>query len=96
MPSGRISCELALISILCVISIFLFPIPRGPYCAIHGPVTALQSARSAVRLRFAIIAAALGTFRSLQASLVAISAAVFLSAEFLSRQSIGSASILRC
>jgi hypothetical protein len=96
MPSGRISCELALISILCVISIFLFPIPQGPYCAIHGPVTALQSVRSAVRLRLAMVAAALGASKLLLGGLAVLCAAMFLSAACFSPQDVGSASILRC
>ena len=59
MVSGRFLSEFAFISLLCTLSIFLFPAVHGPYSAVHGPVTALQSMRLATRLRFAILAAAL-------------------------------------
>lgn len=51
--------ELALIAIVCVIGIFLFPAPAGSYSAVHGPVTALQGMRNAVRTRWALTTAAL-------------------------------------
>jgi len=41
--------ELSVLAILCVLSIFLFPAVQGPYSAVHGPVTALQSVRSRIR-----------------------------------------------
>ena len=59
MYSGRIGCDLAILAVLCVLSIFLFPAGHGPYSVIHGPVTALQAVRVAGRLRLAILAAAL-------------------------------------
>ena len=59
MYSGRIGCDLAILAVLCVLSIFLFPAGHGPYPVIHGPVTALQAVRVAARLRLAILAAAL-------------------------------------
>ncbi len=58
MLSGRIASDLAIIVVVCVISIFLFPVAQGPYSAIHGPVTALQAVRAAIRVRLSIVAAA--------------------------------------
>jgi hypothetical protein len=68
MNSGHIGCELAVLAVLCVLTIFLFPSMQGPYSAVNGPVTALQAARTAVRLRKAIIQNA---FRSLGYLLIA-------------------------
>lgn len=61
MISNRIRWELALLAlltVLCVGLIFFFPASQGTYSAVHGPVTALQSARSAARVRLAIVVAA--------------------------------------
>jgi hypothetical protein len=68
MNSGRIGCELAVVAVFCVLTVFLFPAIQGPYSAVNGPVTALQSARAALRLRTAIVQAAcrmLGNLRIL-------------------------------
>ena len=46
--------ELAIVVIVCVLGIFLFPAAAGPYSAVHGPVTALRAMRSSIRLRWAI------------------------------------------
>ncbi len=59
MLSGRITCELAVVAVLCVLMIFLFPSVQGSYSMVHGPVTALLAARAAVRLRMAIVQGAL-------------------------------------
>jgi hypothetical protein len=59
MLSGRITCELAVVAVLCVLMIFLFPSVQGSYSMVHGPVTALLAARAAVRLRIAIVQGAL-------------------------------------
>ena len=59
MNSGRIRCELAVVAVLCVLMIFLFPSMQGSYSMVHGPVTALLAARAAVRLRMAIVQGAL-------------------------------------
>jgi hypothetical protein len=67
MNSGRIGCELALLAVFCVLTIFLFPAMQGPYSAVNGPVTALQAARAAACLRIAIQSA----FRSLSHLLIA-------------------------
>lgn len=55
----RIACELAVLSIFCVLLIFFFPVMQGPYSAVHGPATALQAAQAAVRLRIVIVQSAL-------------------------------------
>jgi hypothetical protein len=60
MISGRrIGCEIAVLAVLSVLAIFLFPGVQGPYSVVHGPASALQAARAAVRLRIAIVQSAL-------------------------------------
>jgi hypothetical protein len=51
--------HLAIVTMLCVVGIFLFPVAVGPYSAVHGPVTALLAVRTAMKLRLAIALAAL-------------------------------------
>jgi hypothetical protein len=55
---------------LCVLMVFLFPAVQGPYSVVHGPATALQAARAAVRLRVAIAQAALGSVSNYPISLL--------------------------
>ncbi len=62
MISSRIGCELAVLTVLCVLMIFFFPVMQGPYSVVHGPVTALQAARAGAHLRTAIVQ---GAFNSL-------------------------------
>ena len=50
--------------------VFLFPAVQGPYSVVHGPATALQAARAAVRLRVAIAQAALGSVSNYPISLL--------------------------
>jgi hypothetical protein len=40
--SRRVVYETSLVIFLCVLSLFLFPAPSGPYPAVHGPATALR------------------------------------------------------
>lgn len=54
--------ELAIVAIVCVLGIFLFPAAAGSYSAVHGPVTALQAMRRSIRLRWAIAVAAFSFF----------------------------------
>ncbi len=54
MISGRIGCELAVVAVLGILTIFLFPSMHGPYSVVHGPVTALLAMRAAARLQTAI------------------------------------------
>ena len=55
--SRQIVYETSFLVILCVVSLFLFPASAGPYPAVHGPATALQSARSSNQLQAAIAGA---------------------------------------
>ena len=59
MTSGRTGAQLAVVAVVCVLTIFLFPTMQGPYSAVHGPVSALQATRAAARLRVAIVRSAL-------------------------------------
>ncbi len=43
--------EVAIVTVICTVSIFLFPAARGPYSAIYGPATALFSLRAGLTLR---------------------------------------------
>jgi hypothetical protein len=94
MTAGRIGCELALLSVLCVLSIFLFPTAQGPYCAVHGPVSSLQSLRSARRLGSSIVEAARS--RSLAPALVAVAPVSAYETEFAVVEASPLSSILRC
>ena len=58
-------------------AIFLFPVARGPFCAVHGPVTALLSLRLRLKLWLGMALAALHLLgRVLPDSLAALRAAV--------------------
>ncbi|HVM92456.1 MAG TPA: hypothetical protein VMT67_06565 [Terriglobales bacterium] len=72
MPSGRIGAELAVVAIFCILTIFLFPLMQGPYSVVNGPVTALQAARTAARVRYAIQSALKFLQSSLYLSLVVL------------------------
>jgi len=97
MISGRIGCELAIVAVLCVLTIFLFPGLQGPYSVVHGPVTALLAARAAARVRIAIVQAA---FRSLGncliSPLIALSWVLLAEADFFSIPLRERNAILRC
>jgi ATP/ADP translocase len=74
MILSRIGWELAVLVtlvVLCVVGIFFFPAIQGPYSAVNGPVTALQSARSAARVRVAIVQAAFKLIGNFQLSALA-------------------------
>ncbi len=58
MIPRQIGWEPAALVALCILTIFFFPVVEGPYSAVHGPVTALQAARLASRLKVAIVQAA--------------------------------------
>lgn len=51
--------EFAILAIICTVAIFLFPTARGPYSAVHGPVTTLFSLRVRVKLWLGMALAAL-------------------------------------
>lgn len=59
MTLRRMGCACAVLSVVCVLLIFLFPTFNGPYSAVHGPVTALLSLRAAARIRVGIVLAGL-------------------------------------
>ena len=80
MISGHIGCELAVLTVLCVLMIFFFPVMQGPYSVVHGPVTALQAARAAARLRIIIVQGALNSLGNFLISpLVTLSSWMLLS-----------------
>jgi hypothetical protein len=62
MTLGRITYALAFVAVFCVLTVFFFHSIEGPYSAVNGPVTALLSARAALRVRMAIVQAGLGVF----------------------------------
>src|SRR5579859_4790155 len=64
MTPGRIGCALAVVAVICVLAVFFFPAMEGPYSVVHGPVTALLSARAAAGVRMAIVRAGLNPVRS--------------------------------
>jgi uncharacterized membrane protein len=71
MTLGRIAYALAVVAVLCVLTVFFFHAIRGPYSAVHGPVTALLSLRAASGLRMSIMRAGLSTW-AMRASLVIV------------------------
>jgi len=63
---------LTALAVLCVTVVFFFPVIQGPYSAVHGPVTALQSALAAARLRISIVQAAFNLIGNSQIPLLAV------------------------
>lgn len=57
--------QLVLLTGLCVLSIFFFPAVQGPYPAVHGPTTALQSLQNSNRALFGLVIAACFIFGNL-------------------------------
>ena len=97
MVSGRIGSELAVMAVLCILMIFLFPAMQGPYSVVNGPVTALLAARAAVRLRIAIVQGALDSVGNyLVSPLVVLSGMSLSPAEFQSISLPEYNTILRC
>ena len=97
MIHDRIGCELAVLTILCVLMIFFFPLMQGPYSVVHGPATALQAARAAARLRIVIVQGALNSLGSFLISpLVILSWMLLSQAEFCSVGLPEYNTVLRC
>ena len=97
MIPGRMGCELAVLTVLCVLMIFLFPMMQGPYSVVHGPVTALQAARAAARLRIIMVQGALSFMGTFRIALLAGPACMLLSeAESPLLSLPGNNTILRC
>src|SRR5215469_1546716 len=95
MNPRRFRYELALIAIVCVIGIFLFPAAAGSYSAVHGPVTAFQAMRNAVRAHSALTTAALSLVRFSMPSMWFFRWIPLISASFLGDSSPHTC-ILRC
>lgn len=91
MISGRHGCEIAVLTVICVLMIFFFPVMQGPYSVLHGPVTALRSARAGLHLRLAIVRAALSSLARFL-----ISALVIFTQFSLSRAGLWSVSLPGC
>jgi hypothetical protein len=97
MIPGRIGCELAVLTILCVLMIFFFPLMQGPYSVVTGPATVFQAARAAARLRIVIVQGALSALGSfLFSPLVILSWMLLSQAEFRSVSLPEYNTILRC
>ncbi len=97
MISGRIGFELALLTVLCVLTIFLFPAMQGPYPVVNGPATAFLAARSALRVQIAIVQAALNSHGNPPISSLAVFASTTLpTAESEATASPKHSTILRC
>ena len=79
MIPGRIGCELAVVTVLCVLMIFFFPLLQGPYSVVNGPATVFQAARAAARLRIVIMQGALNSLGSLLISPIVILSWMLLS-----------------
>jgi hypothetical protein len=62
MIRGRIAGELAVLFAFCVLALLFFHATQGPYSAVHGPVTVLESMRAAARLRSAAAQSFLNSF----------------------------------
>lgn len=56
---GHAKPALCLMLLLCVLSIFLFSAPVGPYSAVHGPATAMRALLASFALFWSIVAATL-------------------------------------
>jgi len=50
MVRQYVASRFAIVALICVAATFLFPAVQGPYSAVHGPVTALMSARAKLKL----------------------------------------------
>jgi len=97
MISNRIGWELAVLAVLCVVAIFFFPAMQGPYSAVNGPVTALQSAQAAVRVRVGIVQAALSLIGNFQIpSLTWVRSATVACIEPQAPSFVDCSAILRC
>ena len=96
MTSGRIGRELALLTILCVLLIFLFPVSQGPYSTTNGPVTALRAVRAAQLIYLCIAVAALTVWHVRRLSLQFVALHYEFFAPDLQSNSPEQSAILRC
>ena len=97
MILSRIGWEQAVLAVLCVAALFFFPAMQGPYSAVNGPVTALQSAQAAARVRVGIVRAALSLMGNFQISSLAwVRSATIVCIEPQTPSSVDCGTILRC
>ena len=96
--SGRFARGLAVLAVLGVLAVFLFPSVQGPYSVVHGPVTVMHAARSAAGLRMAVQRAGLNCLGyHVSAAIVLMSFAAPHSVEFQSSAlPTGTSTALRC
>jgi hypothetical protein len=59
MFSRQLTSEFAIVAILCAAAVLFFPAVRGPYSAVHGPVTALRSTQTRLKMWLVMALAAL-------------------------------------
>jgi len=64
MIHSRTRCELTLVVILSVLTIFLFPSMQDPYSVVRGPATAFRAARSAAIAHASIVQGAMHSIRN--------------------------------
>ena len=97
MILSRIGWELAVLVVLCIAAIFFFPAMQGPYSAVNGPATALQSSRSAARVRVVIVQAAFSLTGNFRLPLLALSdSALVVWSGHQAPDSADCSTILRC
>jgi hypothetical protein len=66
--SRQFGYEFAILMILAIIGIFLFPVAGGSYSAMHGPVTALRSATAKLKMWLLLTLAGLYVWGCLRSS----------------------------
>jgi hypothetical protein len=64
MISSRTGCELTVVLVLTILTIFFFPSAPGPYSIVHGPATAFRAARSAAIAHASIVQGAMHSIRN--------------------------------
>jgi len=64
MIHSRTRCDLTLVVILSVLTIFLFPSMQGPYSVVRGPAIAFRAARSAAIAHASIVQGAMHSIRN--------------------------------
>lgn len=98
MTLERIAYAMAVIAVLCVLTVFFCHAVQGPYSVVHGPVTALLSMRAASGLRVAVMRAGLNAMGIwLSIVIVLVTSTVVWITEFRTDSLSGSKNeILRC
>jgi len=64
MISSRTGCELTVVLVLTILTIFFFPSVQGPYSVVHGPATAFRAARPAAIAHASIVHGAMHSIRN--------------------------------